>query len=193
MKNRRSEKPMFPTSISREAGQTSGSDTEMEQWLLKGDVPTERSSLLDLFSQTSWIKKSNFEGLFNGLFFVCFMVLTHYPIVNYSLHGRFIEPTYLTLAFSRAPGLTARWLCIESFAFLALFIQKMIMWFPRAETALVWTQFAFEIALFGLGYAMIQQLNRQGGWVTDNLFVITNCQLIFYKMHSYALTNSESR
>lgn len=80
--------------MSNIGGQTSGSENEIEKrtFLLKGDVTMQRSSLLDFFTHDSWIKKSNFEGIFNLFIFVFIMVFFNLPLVNYSLYGRFFDP-----------------------------------------------------------------------------------------------------
>lgn len=63
---------------------TSGSELEIEQRvLLKGNVMAARNSLLDFVQINSWIKKSNYEGIFNGMLIIFLMFLVHKPIVNY--------------------------------------------------------------------------------------------------------------
>ena len=53
----------------------SGSDNEIERKviLLKGDITMPRPSLLDIFATNSWIKMSNFEGIFNLVIVVLIM------------------------------------------------------------------------------------------------------------------------
>ena len=82
----------------------------------------ERCSLLDLFNKNSWIKKSNFEGIFNGFFFVFIMMLAHYPIVNYSMYGRLFDPGLLHIVLKNAGSLVCKWLFISSYSYVAFFI-----------------------------------------------------------------------
>ena len=101
-----------------DAGQTSGSEHEIEQRirLLKGDVTVARSSLLDFFDPNSWIKKSNFEGIFNLMIFCLFLVLICLPLTNHSLYGRLIDPKFLYLVLRNAPGLLLKWLFLELYS-----------------------------------------------------------------------------
>jgi hypothetical protein len=86
-------------------GQTSGSENEIEKktLLLKGDVTMSRSSLLDFFNQDSWIKKSNFEGIFNLFVFAFIMVIFNLPILNYSIYGRFFDPDMFIQVLGNTP------------------------------------------------------------------------------------------
>ena len=62
---------------------TSGSDIEIEQrFLLKGNIVAARNSLFDLFLLNSWIKKSNYEGIFNAMLTIFVMVIIHKPVVR---------------------------------------------------------------------------------------------------------------
>lgn len=72
---------------------TSGSELEIEQRvLMKGNIMAPRNSLFDFIQFNSWIKKSNYEGIFN-LFLVIFgFVFFHKPIVNFMKMGRPYEP-----------------------------------------------------------------------------------------------------
>jgi hypothetical protein len=61
---------------------TSGSEMEIEQRvLMKGNVMAARTSLFDLFQYNSWIKKSNYEGIFNALIFIFIWTIIHKPAV----------------------------------------------------------------------------------------------------------------
>jgi len=72
---------------------TSGSDIEIEQrFLLKGNIVAARNSLFDLFLLNSWIKKSNYEGIFNAMLTIFVMVIIHKPVSNWIRMGRPIEP-----------------------------------------------------------------------------------------------------
>jgi hypothetical protein len=93
----------------------------------------ERSSLLDLFSKHSWIKKSNFEGIFNGFFFVFIMVLAHLPIVNFSKYGRFVDPTFFNILLNNSYNLALNWTFILSYSFLAFFNMKFIIWIAEGS------------------------------------------------------------
>jgi hypothetical protein len=62
---------------------TSGSDLEIkERVLMKGNVLVARNSLFDFFQYNSWIKKSNYEGIFNGVVVIFIFLLIHKPIVS---------------------------------------------------------------------------------------------------------------
>ena len=41
-----------------------------------------RNSLFDVFQYNSWIKKSNYEGIFNAVLFIFFWTIIHKPIVS---------------------------------------------------------------------------------------------------------------
>ena len=60
---------------------TSGSELEIEQRLKSGSLRA-RNSLLDFAQHNSWIKKSNYEGIFNGLLVIFLFLLIHKPLVS---------------------------------------------------------------------------------------------------------------
>ena len=69
---------------------TSGSEMEIEQRvLMKGNVMAARTSLFDVFQYNSWIKKSNYEGIFNAVIFIFLWTIIHKPIVK-TYYSRFI-------------------------------------------------------------------------------------------------------
>lgn len=49
---------------------------------MKGNVMAARNSLFDVFQYNSWIKKSNYEGIFNAVLFIFFWTIIHKPIVS---------------------------------------------------------------------------------------------------------------
>ena len=102
------------------AGHTSGSDNEIERKtiLLKGDITMQRPSLLDIFAPNSWIKKSNFEGIFNLFIFVLLMIILNSPLVNYSVHGAFVEPGLWDRFCGSAPQLVAKWALLFGYSFM---------------------------------------------------------------------------
>ena len=55
----------------------------MEQ-RLKENVLMARNSLLDFAQYNSWIKKSNYEGIFNAALVIFLFLLIHKPLVSYS-------------------------------------------------------------------------------------------------------------
>lgn len=62
---------------------TSGSELEIEQRvLMKGNVMLARNSLLDFAQYNSWIKKSNYEGIFNAVIVIFIFMLIHKPFVR---------------------------------------------------------------------------------------------------------------
>ena len=62
---------------------TSGSELEIEQRvLMKGNVMAARNSLFDFVQYNSWIKKSNYEGIFNAMFTIFVFMIIHKPIVS---------------------------------------------------------------------------------------------------------------
>lgn len=76
---------------------TSGSEMEIEQRvLMKGNVMAARNSLFDVFQYNSWIKKSNYEGIFNAVLFIFFWTIIHKPIMNYIRMGRPFDPELIT-------------------------------------------------------------------------------------------------
>ena len=86
-----------------------------------------RSSLLDFFDNQSWIKKSNFEGIFNLMIFCLFLMLICLPMANYSLYGRVIDPKFLYLVLRNAPGLVLKWAFLEIYSSIALLVQMLIL------------------------------------------------------------------
>ena len=95
--------------------------------LLKGDISINRSSLLDIFDKSSWIKKSNYEGIFNAFIFVVFMMLVLMPLENYALYGKFIDDSALQTVFSNTPFLFTGWLGLFSYSLIAFGVQKVIV------------------------------------------------------------------
>jgi hypothetical protein len=75
-----------------------------------------RSSLLDIFCNNSWIKKSNYEGIFNLFIFAFIMVLIHTPLVSYAVYGRFFNPKFIYIILGNTPILILKWfiLCFYS-------------------------------------------------------------------------------
>jgi hypothetical protein len=74
---------------------TSGSEMEIEQRvLMKGNVMAARNSLFDMFQYNSWIKKSNYEGIFNAVLFVFFWTIIHKPIVSRIFNERILDELY---------------------------------------------------------------------------------------------------
>ena len=67
---------------------TSGSEMEIEyRVLMKGNVMAARTSLFDVFQYNSWIKKSNYEGIFNAIIFIFIWTIIHKPaVITYSLY-----------------------------------------------------------------------------------------------------------
>ena len=62
---------------------TSGSELELEQrFLLKGNIVAARNSLFDFFQVNSWIKKTNYEGIFNAMLTIFVMFVFHKPLVS---------------------------------------------------------------------------------------------------------------
>ena len=106
--------------------------------LLKGDITVNRSSLLDIFDKTSWIKKSNYEGIFNAFIFVVCMMLVLMPLENYAVYGVFFDDSALLTVFSNIPFLFTGWLGLFSYSLIAFGVQKFIIlvnpgkdsWFP---------------------------------------------------------------
>jgi len=81
---------------------------------MKGNVMAARNSLFDVFQYNSWIKKSNYEGIFNAVLFVFFWTIIHKPIVRLHLHifWRWITSEWaehLTLRFSQELLISLIW------------------------------------------------------------------------------------
>ena len=51
---------------------------------MKGNVVAARNSLFDFIQFNSWIKKSNYEGIFNAMLTIFVMFIIHKPLVIYS-------------------------------------------------------------------------------------------------------------
>ena len=49
---------------------------------MKGNVMVDRNSLLDFAQYNSWIKKSNYEGIFNAVIVIFLFLLIHKPLVR---------------------------------------------------------------------------------------------------------------
>ena len=64
--------------------------------LLKGNIVAARNSLLDFMQFNSWIKKSNFEGIFNAMLVIFLFLLIHKPFGNWIRMGRPFEPELLS-------------------------------------------------------------------------------------------------
>lgn len=74
---------------------------------MKGNVLAPRNSLFDVFQYNSWIKKSNYEGIFNAILFIFIWTIIHKPIVrvytlnrvkmNYIRMGRPFDPELINM------------------------------------------------------------------------------------------------
>jgi hypothetical protein len=53
--------------------------------LMKGNVMAARNSLFDFVQYNSWIKKSNYEGIFNAIFTIFVFMIVHKPIVRITI------------------------------------------------------------------------------------------------------------
>ena len=99
---------------------TSGSDNEIEKknLLLKGDITIARSSLLDVFSKNAWIKKSNFEGIFNVLGYCSVVACIMMIIGNFLRHGVCFDSTFMTLIKDNWPALAFKYSIIVCYSFM---------------------------------------------------------------------------
>ena len=61
---------------------------------MKGNVMAARNSLFDVFQYNSWIKKSNYEGIFNAVLFIFFWTIIHKPIVSQTFYLSLLDELY---------------------------------------------------------------------------------------------------
>ena len=87
---------------------TSGSENEIEQRvLMKGNVMAARNSLLDFAQYNSWIKKSNYEGIFNAIIVIFLFLLFHKPLVS-TIYILFSQVNWIRMGRPFEPDLINR-------------------------------------------------------------------------------------
>ncbi|CDW81166.1 mboat family protein [Stylonychia lemnae] len=170
---------------------TSGSELEIEQRvLLKGNIVAARNSLFDFVQLNSWIKKTNYEGIFNAMLTIFVMVIIHKPIGNWVKMGRPVDPELINSIVEEFGNIIYANIYFLAFSFFAFFIQKAIL-MGAPEQIMKYVQYGIEVFFFVSIYYIIR---TNPTWPLSHfLFLSIHGQVIFYKMHSYLLTNLELR
>eukprot|EP00347_Sterkiella_histriomuscorum_P013722 403363618 len=170
---------------------TSGSELELEQrFLLKGNVMAARNSLFDFFQFNSWIKKTNYEGIFNAMLVIAIMMLVHKPIGNWIRMGRPVEPQLINQIVNEFIYIIIANLYFFAFSFTAFFVQKAVIWGAPAQP-MKYFQYVIEAVFL---YSIFHIIKSNPHWPLSHFFFLSiHGQVILYKVHSYLLTNLELR
>ena len=135
------------------------------------------------------------------------MAFVQMPLYNFYTKGRFVQTELMAQVLAEGPSGCVKYLFITSYSFLALAVAKILtldnMQTKMAEWLLFALSLCFEILLFVIGVQMNTPNSPLFGagmlgtasksLVSNKLVVIVHCQVTFFKMHSYMLTNMELR
>jgi len=169
----------------------SGSEHEIERRVLAADILSAKSSLLDLFAPDSWLKKTNFEGIFNLLVIIFTFALILTPLLAYLETGRIFDDSFTNKIALNVPKMLAAATCFFLYSFTAFVVQKVMAKQVEANTwaikILVFISLTLEGLLFIISWLVIRKVANDN--LTLSLFISISCQVTFYKMHSYFCTN----